>query len=538
MAAEFDQLNKRYETLEEENVKQHTVWIDIAKHFNPAISLMFEKDETEEEEYAKDVFTQTGIESANTMADGIVGNMISKSTPWVGMYALDPDVNKKKTIQEFFQKVNFGILSALSRSNFYNIIPSYTKMGVTIATATMFVEEDINTTGVVFSMKHPKEIFIDHDWYQNVDTIFRRVKIGALAAANYFIKEKNKLSPELIKMAEESPYEMVEIHHGIFPAKGEWFNYPGVSGNVASVYWEPKAKDVIRAGGFESFPGVSWRYRLEGLEKYGRGPAHDALPSMRGGNVIRKTLLQTSQMAGDPPLNIPEELKNKVRNKPRGANYFRDPGRITSQWKVNTQFPVTLEMQEMVKKEIQAPFYIDYWKLLSQLTQRMTAMEVSERRGEKATLISTPIAKYESEALDNMLFKVYQIEEKNGRMPEVPSELQGDVGWQYNGILAQMQKRSLLNDGVRSTLNDLERIMPMAPDAGRAFNWPNTMRDMALNNGFPAVNLFSEQEVEQQIAAEQEALQKQQGVDQVEQLGKAAGGLNVPMDPEGMMAQL
>ncbi|MCD6449011.1 MAG: hypothetical protein J7L34_00705, partial [Thermotogaceae bacterium] len=75
--SELDDLNNRYETLEEDNIKQHGVWSDIAKHFNPALSLMFEKDETEEEEYAKDVFIQTGIESANTMSDGIVGNMIS-----------------------------------------------------------------------------------------------------------------------------------------------------------------------------------------------------------------------------------------------------------------------------------------------------------------------------------------------------------------------------------------------------------------------------------------------------------------------------
>ncbi len=536
--SELDALNKRYEALEEENRKQHQIWTDIAKHFNPSLSLMFDKDNTEEEEYAKDIYIQTGIESANTMADGIVGNMISKSTPWVGMYALDPDVNKKKSIQEFFQKVNFGILSALSRSNFYNIIPSYTKMGITIATATMFVEEDINSTNVVFSMKHPKEIFIDHDWYGNVDTIYRRIRVGAAAAANYFIKEKGRLSKELLKKAEENPYELVDIRHAMFPAKDEWFKFPGVNGSTASVYWQPNEKDVIRVGGFDHFPGVSWRYRLEGLEKYGRGPSHDALPSMRGGNVVRKTLLQTGQMAGDPPLNIPEEFKNKVRNKPRGANYYRDPGRVTSQWKVNTHFPITLEMQEMIKKEIQAPFYIDYWKLLSQLTQRMTAMEVSERRGEKATLISTPIAKYESEALDNMLYKVYLIEEKNGRMPEVPNELTGDVGWEYNGLLAQMQKRSLLNDGIRSTLNDLERIMPMAPAVGRVFNWPNAMRDMALNNGFPAVNLFSEQEVEQQMAAEAEAAAKQKGVDQIEQLGKAAPGLNQPLNPDGMMAKV
>ena len=536
MGADMKALNKRHEKLKEDNKKQHDTWESIAKYFNPSLSLLFAKEDTDEEEYAKDVFDTTGIESANTMADGIVGNSISKSIPWVGMYALDPEVNKKKEIQSFFQKVNYVLLGALARSNFYNVISSYTKMGVTIATATMYVEEDERNGNCIFNLRHPTETYIDQDWYGNVDTIYRDIRIGARAAANYFIKEKSSLSPKLLKMAEESPFERVSIRHAVFPAKDEWFKFPGVTGNVASVYWEADAKDIIRAGGFDSFPFVTWRYRIEGSEKYGRGPSHDALPDAKGLNAMAKTLLQAAHKAANPPLNIPAEMKNNLRNKPGGANYYQDPGRIVMPWNVATNYPVGVDQWDRKKKQVQAPFYIDNWKMLSQLTQRMTAIEVSERKGEQSALISTPLGKYESEALDNMLFKVFEIEMKNGNMPDIPNELAGDVGWEYNGVLAQTQKRTLLNNGARATMAEMENIMKISPEAAMVFNWPNTIREIALNNGFPADNLYSEQEVQKQKEEAMAAQQQQQKVDQMEQVGKAMGGANQPIDPESAMA--
>ena len=538
MSNNISDLKNRHEQLKEQNEKQHAVWTEIAKYTNPGMSLMFDKDDTEEDEYAKDVYDTTAMEAADTMADGITGNLISKSSAWVGMYALDPSENKKKAIQDFFQTVNMVILGALQRSNFYNLIHSYTKLGVTIATATMFAEEDPVTTNAFFKIRHPKYTYIDENWYGEVDTLHRVIRIGARAAAEYFVKDKSKLSKTLIKLAEDSPYEKVDICHALFPAKGEWFNFPGVKGNVASVYWEPNEKDIIRAGGFDSFPAITWRYETDGNEKYGRGPAHQALPAIRGINVMRKTLLQAAHKSTNPPLNIPEEMKNKVRNLPGGANYYRDPGRVVMPWNVGSNYPIGQNEWEIAKKQVEAPFYIEFWKLLTNLTQRMTAMEVAERRGEKATLIAAPISKFESEALDNLLFKIYEIESRNGRIPDVPPELKGEVGWAYFGPLAQMQKRSLENDGIKATLIDLERIFAMAPEALMTFNWTSTARDVALANGFPAADILSDEEVQKIKEQQAQAAAAQQKAEQMEKVGKAMGGLNQPVVPGSALEEM
>lgn len=531
MPPNLAELDKRFEALEEKNIKQKDIWIEIAKYTNPSLSLRFDSEDTDGKEYAKDVYDTTAIDAVKTMTDGIVGNYVSKSGLWMSMIAVDPEINRKKSVQEFLQNVNKRMYASLSRSNFYDKISEYTKLGITIGTATMYVVEDANTGRLIFSVKHPSEIFIDQDWHGKIDTCFRRIIVTAKAAGDFFFANKGKLSENLIKAINENPFELFTFRHGVFPASGEWFKYPGVSGNHASVYWEEGEKAEIDIGGYDTYPFISWRYRQEGNEIYGRSPSYDALPDTKNINAMKLDIMKASHKQADPPLNIPFEMKGKVRNKPGGANYYRDPGRVVHPWQVQGNIPVANSEYDKMVKQIQNHYYVPYFKLLTDLTQRMTSFEVGERRSEQATLISTPIIKYESEALDELLFRVFEIESAAGRMPEIPGELQGDVTWQYNGLLAQMQNRTVKNDGIKATLNDLERIVPFAPQVLKTFNWDATARELALNNGFPARNILTEQEVEKALNEEQQQLAQQQQLQSAETMGKAMPGLNQEIVP-------
>jgi hypothetical protein len=526
MPPKLEDLNNRFDALESENLKQRDTWIEIAKYTNPSMTLRFDGEDTDGKQYAKDVYDTTAIDAVKTFTDGIVGNYVSKSALWMGMMAVDPEVNRKKDVQEFLQDVTQRVFAALSRSNFYNMISQYTTLGITIATATMYVQEDPRTGQIVFSVRHPSEIFIDQDWYGKIDTCFRRIIVTAKAAGDFFFNEKSKFSEGLTKAINDDPFQKFTFRHGVFPAKGEYFKYPGVTGNHASIYWEEGEDRELSVGGYDTFPFVSWRYRQEGNEIYGRGPSHDALPDIKNVNAMKLDIMKYSQKQGDPPLNIPYEMKGKVRNKPGGANYYQDPGRIVFPWSSASNIPVTLEQLKDMRKQVEDHYYVPYFKMLTGLTQRMTSFEVSERKSEQATLISTPIIKYESEALDELLFRVFEIESAAGRMPDIPGDLQGEVTWQYNGQLAQVQIRTARNHGVYATISDLERIAQFAPQVVQTFNWDATVRELALNNGFPARNLLTEQEVEKKLAEQKQLQDQQNQLAAAESMGKAMPGLN------------
>jgi len=531
MAVGLKELNDRFDALETENLKQRDIWTEIAKYTNLSASLRFDGVDTDGKEYAKDVYDTTAIESVKTFTDGLVGNYVSKKDLWMAMAAVDPEVNRKKTIQEFFQDVTQRMYAALSRSNFYNVISEYTKMGITIATATMYVAEDPNTGKIQFSIKHPSEVFIDQDWYGKVDTCFRRVIVTAKAAGEFFLAEKGAFSEALTKAIVDAPFQKFTFRHAVFPATSEYFKYPGVTGSHASVYWEEDGKKELRVSGYDSFPFVSWRYRQEGNEIYGRGPSHDAIPDIKNANQMKLDLMKVSNRQADPPLNIPHEMKGKLRNKPGGANYYTDPGRVVFPWQAPGNIPVATAEYQNTVKAIERFYYVPYFKLLTDLTQRMTTYEVGQRKSEQGTLISTPVIKFESEALDELLFRVFEIENKAGRMPPIPSELNGEVTWQYLGQLAQIQSRTAKNHGIYTTLDDLERIAPFAPQALKTFNWDQTMRDLALNNGFPAKNILSEADVEKLLAEEAKQMQEQQKLQSAESMGKAMPGLNQEVVP-------
>jgi hypothetical protein len=526
MAPKLSDLDNRFDALESENIKQRDTWAEIAKYTNPSMTLLFEGDDTDGKLYAKDVYDTTAIDSVKTFTDGVVGNYVSKSNTWMGMMAVDPEVNRKKTVQEFLQDVNKRMFAALSRSNFYNVISQYTTLGITIATATMYVQEDPKFGRIIFSVRHPIEVFIDQDWYGKIDTCFRRIIVTAKAAGDFFFNEKSKFSEGLTKAINDDPFSKFNFRHAVFPATGEYFKYPGVTGNYASIYWEEGEDKELSVGGYDSFPFVSWRYRQEGNEIYGRGPSHDALPDIKNVNAMKHDIMKYSQKQGDPPLNIPYEMKGKVRNKPGGANYYQDTGRVVSPWNSASNIPVTLEQLKDMRAQIENHYYVPYFKMLTGLTQRMTSFEVAERKSEQATLISTPIIKYESEALDELLFRVFEIESAAGRMPDIPNELQGEVTWQYNGPLAQIQIRTAKNDGIKATINDLERIVPFAPQVIQTFNWDQVARDLAMNNGFPAKDIFSEQEVEKKLAEQKQLQEQQNQLAAAESMGKAMPGLN------------
>lgn len=524
-------LNNRFEALQEKNLKQKDIWTEITKYTNPSMNLMFESENTAGKTYANDVYDTTAINAVSTFTDGVVGNYVSKSGLWMGMMAVDPEVNKKKAVQEFLQDVNQRMYATLSRSNFYDVISQYTKLGITVATATMYVQEDPRTGRIVFSVRHPSEIFIDQDWYGKVDTGFRNIVVTAKAAGDFFFKEKSKFSDALTKAVVDTPDDLFTFRHGVFPASGEWFKYPGVKGNHASVYWEASETKELSIGGYDTFPFVSWRYRQDGNEIYGRGPSHDALPDIKNVNAMKLDMMKASHKQADPPLNIPMEMKGKVRNKPGGANYYGDPGRLVMPFQSQGNIPVGRSELEDMRRQVEAHYYVPYFKMLTGLTQRMTSYEVGQRKAEQGTLLSTPIIKYESEALDELLFRVFELENAAGRMPEVPNELKGEVTWQYLGQLAQQQIRTSKNDGISATLADLERIAPFAPEILQAFNWTETARALAINNGFPAKNIYTQAEIEKAQAAAAQAQQQQQQMQAAESMGKAMPGLNQPIVP-------
>jgi hypothetical protein len=215
-------------------------------------------------------------------------------------------------------------------------------------------------------------------------------------------------------------------------------------------------EQIASEGGYDTMPTITWRWRTNSDEIYGRGPAHDAWVSIALDNQMGRTNLVTGQKAAEPPLVAPSDLRNSIQRGPNGITYVeRNRGDIRTAMPYQLisgvqNLPFNVEFQDRVKDVINDYFHTKVFMMMSQLAQggdtsRMVIEQVQELQGEKAAILGTRVGNLQSEAFDPLIERVFSIESAAGRIPEPPSILtesfHGPVQVQYLGPLSQAQTR-------------------------------------------------------------------------------------------------
>jgi hypothetical protein len=331
---------------------------------------------------------------------------------------------------------------------------------------------------------------------------------------------------------EDAPYTEFDFIHACFPAS-EIDDQVGGDFKYASYYFEENGEEVLSKGGYTSFPYVVWRWRVDSEEVYGRSPAYDALWDIKGLNQMAKTMIQAAQKAANPPLNIPKEMRGKVRNKPGGANYYEDPGRLIQPLVTGANYPIGMDQVAQKQESIKQIFKVDFFLMLQNAERQMTATEIMERQSEKVAVLGATIGKFGTEALSRAIERTFEIEVAAGRIPPLPPSLLNIAGAEmdieYLGPLAQAQQRLSKSQGVMRSLEALMPVMQLDPSIGMMIDWYELAKEIMDANGMPEKIIKKKAEVvaqQQQQAAMMQADQQRQ---QLESVGKA---VNLDKKPE------
>jgi len=211
---------------------------------------------------------------------------------------------------------------------------------------------------------------------------------------------------------------------------------------------------VVQEGGYDSMPIITWRWRVNSDEVYGRGPAHDAFVSIAQLNQMGRTNLVTAQRAAEPPLVAYSDQRGAIQRGPNGITYLEaNRGDIRARMPQSLitgvqNLPFNVEYQDRVRQVVNQHFHTDVFMMMSQLasagnSERMVIEQVQELQGEKAAILGTRVGNLQSEAFDPLIARVFQIEAEAGRIPKPPDILlqyqHGPVEVQYLGPLAQAQ---------------------------------------------------------------------------------------------------
>src|SRR5271157_1150432 len=360
----------------------------------------------------QEVFDDSAMLARNKLVDGMVGYLCSRNQPW---FALELPgkfnfphtsamrswsgrrVDEYPQVQRWLQDCQTVMYSAFNRSNFYDTIPEFISDGATMGTATIQIEEDIPQATTVFTVPHFRECFIAENQWGRVDTIYRVYTMTLRQMVQKFGLDKMREADDNWDNAyKQNMYEERQVLHAIYPRKDfNPYRMDGKGKQWESVWLYRKGGKVLEyrrggkvdttsaegvtllaEGGYDSMPTITWRWRKNNDEVYGRGPAHDAFVSIAQANQMGRTNLITAHQAAEPPLVAYSDQRGSIQRGPAGITYLesnRGDIRARAPMSLYTgvqQLPFNIEFQDRVRQIINQHFHTDVFSMISQIAQQ------------------------------------------------------------------------------------------------------------------------------------------------------------------------
>jgi len=517
-------LERRHAVLVEEKDEYIDGMKEKAKYFAPHLAPRLESEDPEKgKELTAELFDSTTLSAVSIATNGTIGYTMNQSAPWMHISTVDRHAMKDLEVKKWLQHATIHLYGCINNSNFYNVLPAYVEQGWTVGPGILYREKNVEENRYVFSARGIGECYTSLNAYMENDTLNRVFKESLRNLKARFGVEVLPESYRSMAEGAETQYEMVQVLHSVYPSTdGKWAS---IGKKYVSVYQLLGEEGVLSEQGYDDFPYSIWNWHLNSEETYPRTPADIALPDARGINEMAKSMLKAGQMMIEPPIDVPVEMKGKVHNYPRGVNYYSDASRIVKPHQGPSQIPYADGIWEKKKGELQDHFFVDFFKMLNQLTQRMTTVEVMERQSEKVALIGVPIAKFLTDGPDGIIEGMFRQEMAEGRIPPPPTGLGGEaLEIIHTGPLAMLQERLAKGQQVTRAFQELQPVFQQFPQSGAKIKFDELVAYLMEAYNFPAEAIKTDRELKAEQAKAQEEAQRQQSLEQTEVMGKALPG--------------
>jgi hypothetical protein len=543
----YKQIQLRQSQMEEvRRYYEDGTWIDITRFINPRRKDITVDSSTNNKgrNLGTDVYDGSPLGALNTWADGTQGLLLSGR--WFKSQMSDPLLNKIDRVREWLQIYDQKMYSAFNTGNFNAVTPQWLRDAGSLGTATLFTQEDVGTGKISHTAVHPREVFIAENMFGEVDTVHRKFMKTARAAVQEF--SKDNVSESIKVDAEERPDKEHEFIHAVFPNADRTFGKKNSKNKeFRSVYMETssdnKGEDgqINRDSGFDINPYAVWRFRKNSDEIYGRSPGSDALTEVLGLNQMGKSLIEAGHLAVKPAMNIPIEMRGKVRLGPDGKNYYTDKGKVITPINNGGQYPIGIDQQDRLQASMEDKYGVKFFRAFIGRTGEATAEEILAIKSEQAGLLIGQVDMLYTEGIRKIFAVVSFILDRNGAfneengMPPMPPEIAesgGTIDFLLTGPLAQAQRRILELEPINNTLDALaEKAAVWGPEFLDVINKDETAEAMAESGSLPQ-KMINSKEVREGIRAARAAAAEQAQQQQLAiEAAKVAPGLGKAPEP-------
>ena len=510
---------ERYKTLKAQRVTWEDHWQDIADYFLPRKSNITIK-RTKGDKRHDQIYDGTATHALELLSASLNGMLTNTISPWFILKFRNELINEDDTAVEWLESCSKVMQQVFARSNFQQEIFELYHELLAFGTSAMFITDDVQDD-LRFKTLHISEIFITEDDKGMVDSLTRR----------FHLKNKNlpsmypdaELPRAILTDIDKAPYDDAVIIHSVYPNEVKMGYDNNKNMDWVSCHVHEKTGTLLRESGFKEFPYVVPRYlKSSSNEIYGRSPAMNALPDTKMLNTMSKTTIKAAQKQIDPPLMVPDDgFILPVRTVPGGLNFYRAGTRERIEpLNIGSNNPLGLQMEEQRRKAIRENFFVD--QLMTVQGVNMTATEVMQRTEEKMRLLGPVLGRLQSELLQPLITRSFNLLLKNNKLPAMPEEIgEQDVEIEYVSPLAKAQKTQELSSIMRGIeiFGSMQNIAPVF-DYIDIDGLVNHVKDVL---GLPAKIMRSKAEVQEIQQEKQQEQMEQMQLQQAQQVAEAAG---------------
>jgi hypothetical protein len=545
-------LTKELSTLKGQRAPFEAGW-EMAQQFVSSVILRFtsDNDDSDKQYELPKRITSRPASFLSTLVAGICGYSINPNILWQKLGLEDDDLEEQYGVKDWEEKADKACYKEYNHSNLYSQIPPFVESAATFGHAVMLIDEDVIQNKVRFTTMNTREMYLDVNEYDEVDTVFREFYMTLQNAAAYFGLDNLSEEARLAWQDEDAWDKPIRILHAVYKNKeSDGANILSGKFMYVSVFVDCQHKHIIKEGGYNDFPYAVFFWKRTMGKKYGIGPAQMALSDTNLLFKFEESRLEVGQLAGKPPMNVPEKLRGKEELVPDGRNYYKSAGEVISPIAIGANYPITLEITKEQEERIKDWFHVGFFLMLQQLTRQMTATEVLELQGEKAAVLSTMVNNLNA-ALQKIVQRTVDILFRQGKMPELPAALhsrKSSMKVDFLGVLAQAQKKAHQTSGIMQGIQIMGALAQLAgavPQIAEAFDYVDT--SVILKRGFEAggvsqLAIREEDDVQKirqaRAEAQAQAAQQQQALMQQQAIMQNFNKLNEPVNPESALAQM
>ena len=222
----------------------------------------------------------------------------------------------------------------------------------------------------------------------------------------------------------------------------------------------------------------------------------DALPDVIQLQFETKAKAQSLDLMNHPPLIADVQLRNRpTALLPHGVTFVSGAASFGAKPVYEVRPPIAEMSADIldIRQRIREILHNDLFKMISQLDTVRSATEIDARREEKLVLLGPVLERFENEALDPSITRIFAIMGRKGLLPDVPTELAGTaLEIEYVSVLSDAQRAvgTAAHERFAQFTGNLAAIHPEVLDV---VNWDALIRDYGERIGVPGVAINDEE---------------------------------------------